>query len=286
MKLSLLLFLVLVCLALLAFDEGDAFRRRSKHKGLRLRRLRASKKSSRRRVHKKHTRGKFHHKRRRRSSSKKSSSKGGDFSRLHAKLEKWEKKLDRMKGNCKCHKGAHGKNQGLEHMCADGTYPTYSEDDSQFACCRAEQDIRHGACVTTSCGIKTTLTGSSDGSGDVSATVIRVDDFRLSGSVFSGMLISGADVTPVTSADDLFFSCTREGCCELAGEEGGQFDGTITAYITQPTPGCNIFIDAECKPRDDVSNPGDCPCSGSFGFTDETHVFSFTFARDVGSGGT
>jgi len=280
MKLSLLLFLVLVCLALLAFDEGDAFRRRSKHKGLRLRRLRASKKSSRRRVHKKHTRGKFS-KRRRRSSSKKSSSKGGDFSRLHAKLEKWEKKLDRMKGNCKCHKGAHGKNQGLEHMCADGTHPTYSEDDSQFACCRSEQDIRHGACVDTSCGIKTTLVGSSDGSGDVSATVIRVEDFHLNGSVFDGFI--GA--TPVTSADDLFFSCTREGCCELAGEEGGQFDGTITAYITQPTPGCNIFIDAECKPRDDVSNSGDCPCSGSFGFTDETHVFSFTFTGDVGSGG-
>merc|ERR1711962_850498 len=229
MKLSLLLLLVLVCLALLAFDEGDAFR--SKHKLSRHRTSRRKKSS--RRVH---TRRKFPKRRRRssRKSSKTSKRDSSSLSRLHSKLDKFDKKLDRLKLNCDCYKGAQGKNHGLEHMCADGTVPMY-EDSSRFACCRPEEELINGACVTTSCGIKTVYQGVADPPGD--GRIIRMEDFTLDGSGFSGtfmigeddeMVSSGQEVTE-TFADGVLFSCTRQGCCELTGE-ARDFSGFITYY--------------------------------------------------------
>jgi len=279
MKLSLLLLLVLVCLALLAFDEGDAFR--SKHKRLSRHRASRRRKSSRR---VQHTRRKYPKRRRRssRKSSKTSKLDSSSLSRLHSKLDNFDKKLDRLKLNCDCYKGDHGKNQGLAHLCAEGTMATYEDDSSSFACCLREEDVINGACVTTSCGIRTFIGSSGDGD----EVNIRVEDFTLDGSGFSGTFMIGEDDEVVSSGQNItnifdegvLFSCTRQGCCELTGE-ARYFEGTITSYTTQPTPGCNIYIDAECNfPEEEGSG---CPCNGRFQFTDVSNVFSYTFGEQV-----
>jgi len=297
MKLSLLLIFVLAFLALLAFDEGDA--QFGKNRRLhRLRSFRLKKKSRRSRNRVKVSRRKsgkrsLSSRRKRKLKTKESSKKISNadtfkIARLTSKLETLERKLNARVGCRSCSNGPPGKNITEQDLCTAPFVATYEErggvrDLTRFGCCQPPQELRNGACVDSYCHIQTRVFYSGDTPADRDVRVEPFEimsgasgDFREYGATDSIDVSSGEFLMDMVDEEGVYFACTREDCCEIAGRE---FSGSLTVTWPSPTGGCYLFIDAECSFSGDLVDEDACTCGGDFQFGDQFQDLSYRFSR-------
>jgi len=297
MKLSLLLICVLACLALLAFDEGEAAYGKRNPSLHRLRSLRRKKsrgsrnlvktsrrKSARRKTAKRSLSSRRKSKLKFKEIGKKiSSTESAKIARLTQKLVTLERKLNSNPGCTACNDGPPGKNITERDLCTAPFVASYEGTDlTRFACCEPPQELRNGACVDPYCHIRTTVYHIADEPDD---RFVRVSAFEIINGTDGEFRMDGIEDIEVSGQDDLmmkvdsegvFFACTSEDCCQFVDRN---FQGTLTYTQAGPTGGCNIFIDMECSFSEELNDLVDCPCGGSFQFEDQFQDVSYRFTR-------